>query len=397
MASLSPFSSSVDHLATYRESYLYSPHGSAIMQGLEVPVGVPPLNLSFGDGTLSVEDWREVILSSAAPPPPLGVDLMPCGAPSGLHAPRAHAGLPVCCEHALFLDARLPSPHSVPELGLDAARPEPEEGADIVLSPAAVAVLAAEVVLAPEQEPVAPEQEPLAAGAGEPVAPPAGAPEEGPQDWCFSATIPEMGEELLIHHPRVLLHLLRFVKTYNELAPQGEDIRLPLLSQDMRDYIFSHSSIINPPPEFANEVADLRELVNALAPQLQGWRAPEAAVEGGRQGAGWCVALTADHLALRLDMRHPRVLLHFLRFVETYNELAAWEATINIPLFQEFDLRGLQDHDDMRAPPPEFQAEAQELLLRAERNSCQCSNCCPDAYDDESDGSRSPYSYYGRD
>lgn len=91
--------------------------------------------------------------------------------------------------------------------------------------------------------------------------PPGGEPAEE-EEWCLSATVPELALRLDMRHPRVILHFLRFVSTYNELAPPGEEIHLPAIPQSISDYIFAHTSLVTPPAEFASEIAELRALIN---------------------------------------------------------------------------------------------------------------------------------------
>jgi hypothetical protein len=117
----------------------------------------------------------------------------------------------------------------------------------------------AEAVLDGEpREEAPPAGEPAPAGVPEPAA---AAPEPDAEEWCVSVTVSDLALRLDMRHPRVLLNLLRFVDTYNELAPYGEEIHLPLIPQDRADHILAHESVVNPPPEFADQVAELRALV----------------------------------------------------------------------------------------------------------------------------------------
>lgn len=90
--------------------------------------------------------------------------------------------------------------------------------------------------------------------------PPGG--EGGEEDWCLSAMIPDLTLRLDMRHPRVILNFLRFVSTYNELAPHGEEIHLPPLSQETYDYIVAHPGVAEPASEFAEEVGELRALLD---------------------------------------------------------------------------------------------------------------------------------------
>lgn len=93
---------------------------------------------------------------------------------------------------------------------------------------------------------------------GEPRSPPGGEPDA----WCSSVTVSDLGLRLDMRHPRVVLNFLRFIYTYNEIAPDGEEIHLPPLYQSNIDYILSHPSIVNPAPEFASQIAELHAYLN---------------------------------------------------------------------------------------------------------------------------------------
>ena len=108
------------------------------------------------------------------------------------------------------------------------------------------------------------EGEPRDAGAV-PTAPPGGDSADGDEGWCLSVTCPDLALRLDMRHPRVVLNLLRFVATYNELAPEGELINLPLMTREAVDQILNHVSLVNPPPEFASEIAELRGLVQQFS------------------------------------------------------------------------------------------------------------------------------------
>ena len=127
----------------------------------------------------------------------------------------------------------------------------------------AEAVLMGEPRDAPPIAPPAGEPQAQAQAEGEPQAygEPQAQAEGEDQGWCVSVTVSDLALSLDMRHPRVLLNLLRFVDSYNELAPVGEQIRLPLIPQERADFILQHESIVNPPAEFAGEVAELRQLV----------------------------------------------------------------------------------------------------------------------------------------
>jgi hypothetical protein len=95
-----------------------------------------------------------------------------------------------------------------------------------------------------------------------PIPPPGGeAAPAAPQDWCLAVNCDDLALRLDMRHPRVVLNFLRFVDSYNEIAPEGEKIRLPYMDRDTVQMILSHESVLNVVPEFAADVAELRERV----------------------------------------------------------------------------------------------------------------------------------------
>ena len=101
-------------------------------------------------------------------------------------------------------------------------------------------------------------------------APPGGEPEEEagwgiqdplPESWCVSAVVPDLTLRLDFRHPRVLLHFLRFVSSYNEIAPEGEEIHLPAIPREVAQEIYQHSAVNEVPEEFQIEAKELRNLV----------------------------------------------------------------------------------------------------------------------------------------
>lgn len=101
--------------------------------------------------------------------------------------------------------------------------------------------------------------------AGEPEEPEAGwaLQDEHSESWCLSALVPDLSLRLDMRHPRVLLNFLRFVHTYNELAPEGEEIHLPPISTAIAEAIRTHPGIENAPPEYEEETGELRYLLAA--------------------------------------------------------------------------------------------------------------------------------------
>ncbi len=115
---------------------------------------------------------------------------------------------------------------------------------------------------------------------------------------------------------------------------------------------------------------------------------PEAAPEGG-----WCLSVTCSDLALPLDMRHPRVLLNFLRFVDTYNELAPEGEEIHLPYMDQWAVSTVLSHISVTDPVPEFASEIAELRALVDRYSCRCPDCEPEVWSDREDDSDSDDSY----
>ncbi len=90
-------------------------------------------------------------------------------------------------------------------------------------------------------------------------------PGDGPQQeegWRVSVTVPDLALRLDMRHPRVVLNLLRFVKTYNELAPEGEEIHLPPIGDSGVNNILSHPDLANTSAISEDEAGELRDLVD---------------------------------------------------------------------------------------------------------------------------------------
>jgi hypothetical protein len=125
----------------------------------------------------------------------------------------------------------------------------------------------------------------------------------------------------------------------------------------------------------------------AAAPAGDGPAPAPAAAEG------WCLAVNCADLALRLDMRHPRVVLDFLRFVDSYNELAPYGEEIHLPYMETDAVNIILSHESVANPPPEFADQVAELRARVEGHSCRCPDCDPDSWshsgpDDDEDNYR---------
>lgn len=172
-----------------------------------------------------------------------------------------------------------PAPKKAASAPTASAEPDGEDGDGAASAVQNLAERMAEVVL---------EGEPRddAAELPSPIPPVGDGPAEvGPDDhdnWCLSVNIEDLALRLDMRHPRVVLNLLRFVSTYNELAPEGEEIRMPLMGAWARDQVLNHVSLVNPVPEFASEIAELRALVHRYScdcadcePQPERYSEPE--------------------------------------------------------------------------------------------------------------------------
>lgn len=111
----------------------------------------------------------------------------------------------------------------------------------------------------------------------------------------------------------------------------------------------------------------------------------------------WCLGLRCSDLSLRLDMRHPRVLLSFFRFVESYNELAPYGEEIHVPFIPDAQVGFILNHESVVNPPPEFASEITELRNFVQAYSCACAECVPydddDRYSTDSEDRRDRYRY----
>jgi len=89
----------------------------------------------------------------------------------------------------------------------------------------------------------------------------------------------------------------------------------------------------------------------------------------------WYVSVGVPDLALRLDFRHPRVLLHFFRFVSTYNELAPRDEEIHLPAIPRSVLNQVYAHPGLGPAAPEFEQDVAELRHLLQHYSCLCAEC----------------------
>jgi len=89
--------------------------------------------------------------------------------------------------------------------------------------------------------------------------------EEEPEDNFDWIKTPLVNQRFVLKHPRVLLSFLRFIDEFNELADPDEVLMLPAIPQRIVQGVLSHSSLVNPPAEFLDEVRELRLRLEAHA------------------------------------------------------------------------------------------------------------------------------------
>ena len=69
---------------------------------------------------------------------------------------------------------------------------------------------------------------------------------------------PLIDQRFVLKHPRVILAFLRFVDLYNELADPEEVLMLKAIPQNIVSLICNHPSVADVPPEFQEDVEELR-------------------------------------------------------------------------------------------------------------------------------------------
>lgn len=68
-------------------------------------------------------------------------------------------------------------------------------------------------------------------------------------------------------------------------------------------------------------------------------------------------------------LKHPRVILAFLRFIDSYNELADPEEVLMLHAIPQRLVNRIKNHSSVTDAPAEFQDEVEELLYRLDRHS----------------------------
>jgi hypothetical protein len=87
------------------------------------------------------------------------------------------------------------------------------------------------------------------------------AEEEEPEEEEFGIKIPPIKTPMIARHPRVLLAFFRFIAALNEVAYEGEEVRVPPMSHEVFYNVASYLEHNPPPQEFETEVADLRHFM----------------------------------------------------------------------------------------------------------------------------------------
>ena len=68
-------------------------------------------------------------------------------------------------------------------------------------------------------------------------------------------------------------------------------------------------------------------------------------------------------------LKHPRVILAFLRFVDLYNELADPEEILMLKAIPQRVVKTITQHPSVLNTPPEFQEDVHELIWRLDRHA----------------------------
>jgi hypothetical protein len=68
----------------------------------------------------------------------------------------------------------------------------------------------------------------------------------------------------------------------------------------------------------------------------------------------------------RFILKHPRVILSFLRFIDEYNELADPDEVLLLPAIPQRIVQGILQHGSVLHPPIEFLDQVNELRQRLE-------------------------------
>ena len=95
----------------------------------------------------------------------------------------------------------------------------------------------------------------------------------------------------------------------------------------------------------------------------------EAQLKQGKQEETNAFAIMLPTINHRFTLRHPRVLLNFLRFLDSYNEVAAPDEVFMIQAIPKEVQDSILNHISLRRTPPEFEREVNELKARLARHA----------------------------
>ena len=103
---------------------------------------------------------------------------------------------------------------------------------------------------------------------------PVSSEEDEVKNWCLSVTCSDLALSLDMRHPRVVLNLLRFVSSYNELAPEGEKIQLPIIPDERVMYIYNHPDVYNNEASLAKDMKEFNDLLHEFSCQCRECNSP---------------------------------------------------------------------------------------------------------------------------
>jgi len=144
--------------------------------------------------------------------------------------------------------------------------------------------------------------------------------------------------------------------------------------EHLREYDAESVSTIplNEPVEYAEDSLSYEGEVPDLEPFQQnthlyfdddGNEISRQAFLAQERDAGQWVFQTSQ-LPDRFVLRHPRVLLNFLRFVDSLNEINNGNETFMMDAIPYETLARMLSHSSIATPAPEFQGEVDELIER---------------------------------
>jgi hypothetical protein len=71
----------------------------------------------------------------------------------------------------------------------------------------------------------------------------------------------------------------------------------------------------------------------------------------------------------RFILKHPRVILAFLRFIDLYNEIADPKEVFMIRAIPQAVINAICSHSSVKDVPPEFKPDVNELIYRLSRHA----------------------------